>query len=156
MLAVYTCTFWRLQWNHVFLPSLILFSLCKKVKYSAEDKNFKINTHTVNKITLRESTQSRAHERTRSVSQDAEVSTSSHTEQTFQKWRQRGPSRQRRARTIPKRQGKASFHHRSAARPSSSAWCWVPLSCPPRGGCQAALPRLPSAVRAALSTAWHS
>ena len=105
--------------------------------------SFKINTHTVNKITLRESTQSRAHERTRSVSQDAEVSTSSHTEQTFQKWRQRGPSRQRRARTIPKRQGKASFHHRSAARPSSSAWCWVPLSCPPRGGCQAALPRLP-------------
>ena len=69
--------------------------------------------------------------------------TSSHTKQTLQKWRQRGPSRQRWARTIPKCQGKASFHRRSAARPSSSARCWVPLSCSSRGGCQAALPRLP-------------
>lgn len=68
--------------------------------------------------------------------------TSSNTKKTVQKCRQIGPSRQRRARTIPKRQGKTSFHRCSAAQLSSSVRRWVPLSRPPRGGCQASLPRL--------------
>ena len=68
--------------------------------------------------------------------------TSSNTKKTVQKCRQIGPSRQRQARTIPKRQGKTSFPRCPAAQLSSSVRPWVPLSCPPWGGCQAPLPRL--------------